>query len=828
MKRIFLILIIFFLSLGFVSASDLNDTDILEDGSNSFDDLQNANDTYEYQVSIQENADDNLTDDYEGEFIDVSEAYDLLNEFRREKGVWYWLNDDMSKAYFNTVDTNQLYPLMRNADLEETAKIRAREASVNFSHTRPDGSAFYTAFPENIWSMGECIARFYATCEDVTEAWKETYQLSAGQGHRRRMLDGMANCVGIAAYIDKWGNIFWAQDYGIDDNYPQNSVTPIYSSVNLAVPDVIKAYEDHNKKLEISLTNLTSPITNAEVKINIDGINYTRTTNDEGKAFVDLNLDLGVHKAVVSYDDFVATSKIKIIPLYIQAPDVTGVYGDTILTVTLTNNSIPLSDELIRVDINNSMAMFVSTNDEGIARFHLNELDVGVYDMEVSFNYEVYTKSKVTINKSPTYINSSWNRLSHNSVNLNASITPFISSGEIIFTVNEKNHTCSILDSKASLELTDLASGNYSFSAIYLGDAHYESSNSSITSNFTSEEYRIILYVENVTKYYGDDGRLVAKLYDNDFKLLSNCVVIFNINGQKYKRTTNDEGIASMAVNLNQGVFNVSSEYGDIKVFSTVVVKSTVSGSDLTKIYKNETQYYAQFVDTCGNILKNTQVEFNINGVFYKRTTNENGFAKMNINLGPGKYIITAKNPNSSEMHSNVVTVLPNIVENYDLTKYYRNDSQYVIMLLDDKGNPVGAGISVDFNINGVFYKRTSNATGHVKMNVNLAPGEYIITAEYNGYKTSNLIKVKPILEANDLNMKYRDGSKFKVKLVDRQGKAFADQKITFNINGVFYNRTTDDDGIARLNINLMAGEYIITSMYENGAAISNKVTISG
>ena len=39
-------------------------------------------------------------------------------------------------------------------------------------------------------------------------------------------------------------------------------------------------------------------------------------------------------------------------------------------------------------------------------------------------------------------------------------------------------------------------------------------------------------------------------------------------------------------------------------------------------------------------------------------------------------------------------------------------------------------------------------------------------------------------------------------------------------------NTTTDDTGIARLNINLMAGEYIITSMYENGAAISNKVTI--
>ena len=31
---------------------------------------------------------------------------------------------------------------------------------------------------------------------------------------------------------------------------------------------------------------------------------------------------------------------------------------------------------------------------------------------------------------------------------------------------------------------------------------------------------------------------------------------------------------------------------------------------------------------------------------------------------------------------------------------------------------------------------------------------------------------------------------------------------------------------ISKPNINLMAGKYIITSMYENGATIANKVTI--
>ncbi|WP_407421609.1 hypothetical protein [Methanobrevibacter sp.] len=39
--------------------------------------------------------------------------------------------------------------------------------------------------------------------------------------------------------------------------------------------------------------------------------------------------------------------------------------------------------------------------------------------------------------------------------------------------------------------------------------------------------------------------------------------------------------------------------------------------------------------------------------------------------------------------------------------------------------------------------------------------------------------------------------------------------KLTFNINGAFHVRHTDSSGIARLNIRLMAREYIITSEYD-------------
>ena len=49
----------------------------------------------------------------EGEYIDVSDAYDYLNAFRTEENVWQLNRDNVSKTYFNSNDTIWLKPLVR-------------------------------------------------------------------------------------------------------------------------------------------------------------------------------------------------------------------------------------------------------------------------------------------------------------------------------------------------------------------------------------------------------------------------------------------------------------------------------------------------------------------------------------------------------------------------------------------------------------------------------------------------------------------------------------------------------------------------------------------
>ena len=208
-----------------------------------------------------------------------------------------------------------------------------------------------------------------------------------------------------------------------------------------------------------------------------------------------------------------------------------------------------------------------------------------------------------------------------------------------------------------------------------------------------------------------------------------------------FSLSTDKNGIASLGLNLNSGNYTVNVKVDDIAVKSSVTIKPTIYANDFVKVFRNDTQYNALFLDMDGNPLANTNVTLNINGVLYTRTTNATGWAKLNINLNQGTYIITAINPVNGDMKSNNITVLSRL-ESSDLVKTYQNASQFVVRVLADDGSYVGANEEVEFNINGVMYKRYTNSTGHVLLNINLQPGEYIITTYYKNCAQSNKITV--------------------------------------------------------------------------------------
>ena len=270
-------------------------------------------------------------------------------------------------------------------------------------------------------------------------------------------------------------------------------------------------------------------------------------------------------------------------------------------------------------------------------------------------------------------------------------------------------------------------------------------------------------------------------------------------------------------VSIDGSEWEDSYKSGAIACLKVYTVALPIYTENLVKIYKNDSQFEAVIG------IVNETVTFEINGRTYNRTSDENGTARIAINLGPGNYTIkTIFNGTAVE---NTITVLPTLIAD-NLVKYYRNASQFDISLIDGEGNPV-SGVNITMNINGVFYNRTTNENGTARLNINLPPGEYILTAidPLTGLMMSYNITVLSTLNATDLEMTYQDGSTFNVTVLDGQGKPLANVAVRFNINGVFYTKHTDSKGIAKLNINLMSGKYIITSEYD-GLKISNTISI--
>ena len=101
-------------------------------------------------------------------------------------------------------------PLHLREDLyDDVSWVRAFEISDYFSHTRPDGRAWNTAWGDagmTYTAAGENIAFGYATPQSVVAAWMNS------EGHRRNILDSDFDDMATSYYRTK-KSVYWAQEF---------------------------------------------------------------------------------------------------------------------------------------------------------------------------------------------------------------------------------------------------------------------------------------------------------------------------------------------------------------------------------------------------------------------------------------------------------------------------------------------------------------------------------------------------------------------------------------------------------------------------------------
>ena len=629
--------------------------------------------------------------------------------------------------------------------------------------------------------------------------------------------------------------------YAGDDKYTGVEVA---ENVNVAkaqpVLGVVIADVDYGNGfvIEATLTGVNSAPLNGNVIVTVAGKEYTvKVTDGKGIATGD-RLAAGTYAFAAAWagnDNYNAVAengdfKVNKIDSTV-AINVNNIKVGEELTITVNVPSDATGDVTVSVDGKEYMVAI----ENGKAVKTISGLKADDYTVIVKYtgdnNYnEATADAEFSVSKVSDYNMDISVPEIKEGVNSTISVDlPKDATGTVTVEIDNKKYTANVIDGTANVIVSGLSAGDFNITTVYSGDAKYDSmtkkGNVTVIPNIN-----VNLDVSDVEMFYHDGTRLIAKLTDFQGKPIVNATIYFSINGVTYAKTTDANGTASIGLNLDSNVYPVTVTYNGSAFYSkiskniTVTINSSIIADDLVKMYQNATRFYAKFMGSDGKVLANTQVRFNIHGVFYTKTTNNDGVADLGIMLRPGTYILTAYNPVTGEQQGFNITVKSLIVQN-DLTKYYMNASKFQATIYDKNGS-LAVNKNVTFNIHGVFYTRTTDENGVVSLGISLRPGEYVITTMYEGLDLGNTVTVLPTLVTHDLNMKYMDGSNFTAQTLDGQGNPLANQNVSFNVNGVFYHKVTDDNGFASLTIRLMSGKYIITSSW-NDFQTGNNITIS-
>lgn len=442
-------------------------------------------------------------------------------------------------------------------------------------------------------------------------------------------------------------------------------------------------------------------------------------------------------------------------PIYIEQGNTEHGYPSNIETITIQNNIFkaynntnPYTIDAVHVQSNGGPLLPLGTITVANNTYEKGITPVSFMDKNWENENNTYIISPITLDtivKAPTTAITAGNSitmqlLAANGITIpNAKVTITANNGDITKTIEATT------DAFGLFTVEGLGVGDWTLNIAYAGTTTstngyiYGASESKVKVSVSG---KAALTIKDTTIIKG--GKLIYTLTDAEGKAIENATVTLNVNGKDYTRITDENGTVSMNINLQPNEFLVTAtcKVGNDTIMSKdmITVKSNVITKDTTLYFKNGTSFEATIIDSEGKSVGAGQnVTFNINGVFYTRITDANGTAKLSINLIPGDYIITTIYKNTQI--GNKVTVLPTLVTS-DLEKTFGQPKPFVAKTLDGQGK-ILANQSVQFNINGVLYTRISNENGEASLNINLNPGQYIITSIWGDYQVGNRVTIK-------------------------------------------------------------------------------------
>lgn len=599
-------------------------------------------------------------------------------------------------------------------------------------------------------------------------------------------------------------------------------------------------YEFNDFNYSVRLIEINGiPMPGRIVTVEFNGVKYNVTTNDNGYAFLKLNLENGEYAISATYRNSTINNTITVKKVDFNLTVSNIAYGETEEIEAVFENGVSGSVEFVIAD-----RKVIADIVNGTAVCNFGVLDVANYTVKATY---------LNLTHSATFT------VSRSELDLNVTAspaTPYIDeivkvsnlknvTGKIIFVFNGTEYEREIVNGEAILNLSKLNEGNYSLTVRCWGDDNYCPANKTISFYVKQSASDIILTINDAA--YGSDLIATAALNSN-----ATGTVRFSVaNITKDVRFSNGKAVWKF-----KGI-----DAGNYSIVATYL------GNEYYIESSNETSF---------NVLKaNSEIELYVKEVVLGE--NIRIYATLSPNAtGSVTYSMTGYFSPRDKPISNSASywyIAPFDTGEYEVIAKYAGDKNYYgsnttfILKVSQRKTLMDAEID-DAGINDRVIckvslktkdgeKITSNVVltiGDKKYSIDVEDGSgslvlgkmavgnysYEVTFEESYNYTSASCKgtfkvVNDLLDASltcdNLSKYYGSKDKLKIVLKNSNGKPFAGEPIIVKVNSKKHDLVTNSNGEAFLDVNLNSGEYNAEITYEGNdkyrSAVANaKITV--
>ncbi|WP_410319930.1 Ig-like domain repeat protein [Methanobrevibacter sp.] len=620
-------------------------------------------------------------------------------------------------------------------------------------------------------------------------------------------------------------------------------------TIQFEIPKISTTLENMIVKSNITVPTISAILpfdATGNITVVVSGKSYTKELIN-GNATVDLDgLAPGSYNVTVTYSgDGKYDSSAKIVNVIV--PKVAVELNNDTLVIDGKNGSSSVGIDL-PADATGTLTVtvcgktFSANIVDGKATVNVDGLAPGSYNATVTYSgdskYDSITKTlDVNVPKVVTELNN--NTLVIDSQNVSSSVSinlPADATGTLSVTVDGKTYTENLVNGKATVNIPELADGEYNMTVTYSGDGKYEGITKTTLINVNNT------VVDNSTNATEDNSTnttvkadLVLIVSVDDINVGDSAVVnvrtsvksgklVVNVNNVDYELVISN-GESSLTVpDLAVGNYNVVVRFaGDDRfneetnstAFNVLKVNVPITNETISIPESDSTQYSISLPSDATGTLTVT-----VDGKNYTETLTK-GKATVNIpELSEGSHNITVTYSGDAKyspiIKSSVVVKehVPVIkLTGSNLNMLYTSGKYFKVRLTID-GQPF-ASQKVKITINGKTYTKTTDKNGYASLKISLPPKAYTVKATYGNLTITKKVTVKSIISAKNINAKKSSKSiKIKVTLKKVNKKYLKNKKVTLKFNKKTFKAKTNKKGVATFTIKNSVYKKLKTKKY--------------